>query len=74
MTSSLLTSYFGVSIKSSWPTLDWREPKDAPELTVPGTIPGTPKFMAPEQIEEAKVDHHAALFALGCLLQFIATG
>ena len=48
--------------------------KDMPELTIPGTLPGTPQFMAPEQIEGKAVDHRADLFALGGLLHFMASG
>ena len=47
---------------------------DTPQLTVPGTIPGTPQFMAPEQINGAVVDRRSDYFAFGCLMQFMATG
>lgn len=48
--------------------------QDTPQLTLPGSVPGTPEFMAPEQIEGLPVNHRADLFGLGCLLQFMATG
>ena len=47
---------------------------DTPHLTVPGTMPGTPAFMAPEQIDGGELDHRADLFSYGCLLQFMASG
>ncbi len=43
------------------------------EKTLPGTLLGTPGYMAPEQTE-GKADHRADLFSLGCLLYRLATG
>jgi serine/threonine protein kinase len=43
------------------------------EKTLPGTILGTPGYMAPEQTE-GKADPRADLFSLGCLLYRLTTG
>jgi non-specific serine/threonine protein kinase len=37
-------------------------------LTMPGTVVGTPRYMAPEQLEGRAVDHRADLFAAGAVL------
>ncbi len=47
---------------------------DTPELTVKGSVPGTPQFMAPEQVKGQEVDSRADFFALGGILQYMATG
>jgi serine/threonine-protein kinase len=45
------------------------------DLTLPGTISGTPAYMSPEQIEEgATLDGRADLYALGCVAYFLLTG
>ena len=48
---------------------------DDQDLTVPGTISGTPTYISPEQIiEGATVDGRADLYALGCVAYFLLTG
>lgn len=48
---------------------------DAPHLTRSGTAMGTPAYMAPEQIRNARrVDHRADIFSLGCILYELMSG
>ena len=44
------------------------------DLTLPGVILGTPRYMAPEAIQGRSVDPRADLFAVGALLYEILTG
>jgi serine/threonine protein kinase len=43
-------------------------------LTKPGTVIGSPGYMAPEQIRGSTVDQRSDLFSLGCVLYRLCTG
>jgi serine/threonine protein kinase len=52
-----------------------RLPEMPAELTVPGTMLGTPSYVAPEQARSAAgVDARADVFSLGCILYKCLTG
>ena len=50
------------------------EASDEPRVTQPGTLVGTPAYMAPEQINGLPVDARADVFAFGILLYEYASG
>ncbi len=48
---------------------------DSPGVTMPGTVMGTPYYMAPEQAtDSSSVDHRADIYSLGATLYHAVTG
>lgn len=45
-----------------------------PQLTMPGTLIGSPAYMAPEQVRGGAANPRSDLFSLGCVLYRLCTG
>ena len=58
---------FGLARSISDDTVQIESP-DPSDITQPGMVVGTPRYMAPEQISGRSIDGRADLYAVGCVL------
>lgn len=66
---------FGLAkVSQPEPTADLLEASTEASPTSPGTVLGTPGYLAPEQARGQGVDHRADIFALGCVLYEMLSG
>jgi Tol biopolymer transport system component len=66
---------FGLAKNAEGPVFDGAATQTIEDpLTGLNVIVGTPKYMAPEQIQRAVVDARSDIFALGCVLWEMVTG
>jgi serine/threonine protein kinase len=81
--ANIMVGEFGEVLVMDWgvaKVLGAPEPLAGPAVstaagaTEPGTVLGTPGFMAPEQAAAAAVDGRTDVFALGAILVFLLTG
>ncbi len=80
---NILVGEFGETVLIDWglaKELDRRDVVEAvhvstaPDLTLAGTVIGTPCFMAPEQARGMEIDERADVFALGAILYNVLAG
>jgi eukaryotic-like serine/threonine-protein kinase len=68
---SAVVTDFGVSKAID----DARASEDGPSITLPGVVPGTPAYVAPEQVaSDPAMDHRVDIYALGVLAFELLTG
>ncbi len=72
--SNLIVTHGGVVKICDFGVARLLDPSTNANLTGPATVWGSPKYMAPEQINGGPVDRRTDLYALGCTIYAMLTG